>query len=352
MKKPTININNAATLACVMAASRVFFGVNIDTTELYNSGWISILLGGIIAFPLFFCIQRHVSAVQAGNSIPNHPLIRVSSLIFGIAALLDSAITARCISNSASYAAFNHSIRFFLLVPLYIVVIWTVYCGGDAIGSNARIWIKLFPLYMLIIVACQITKYRITWLFPILGPGTNGLFRGAIKAAGWISTASAILIFSDKPGENCKRTNLYLVYGLIVLIPTALTLLRNMMAPVLISSDARTRMFELDLMLTNGRSPLLLQLPLIVMWFISLFNLLCGDVFIVCAAITKLLPRIKPIYCVLAAAFASVFLSMSVLSEQNMEVLFSDWQFVVNASAVAVIMLGSLLKGGMQECEN
>ena len=353
MNKLVISRSSAINIATVAAISRIFFGAVIDSPELMNAGWISVILGSIIASPIFVCIDQITrdDVKSAYDHINNRILQKMLAAVFIINALLDGGISARCISNSASYVAFNHAIRFYLLVPLFLATLWAIHCGGDSIGASARLWKLISPAFILIIIIAQLNQYRWTWLTPVLGPGCIHIFNGAVDVAGWLSGFAGLLILSEgKP----KRKNSISYIPLTVAAATSfLIILRQMMSPVLLASHNRSRMLQLDFMLSNGRSPLLLQLPLIVIWFVSLFNLLACDCFVSAAYIRRLFPRLNSLICSFAGIILTAAMSMSYMTDRFAEDLFSSWQYVVNAASVAVagIAIQTFKKRSYQSCE-
>lgn len=48
----------AAPLIALAVSMRIVFGVVIDMPRLYCAGWLSALLGGALALPMAFAVQR------------------------------------------------------------------------------------------------------------------------------------------------------------------------------------------------------------------------------------------------------------------------------------------------------
>jgi len=345
VKPLVINGKSAWCLACVAAITRIFYGIMTDSPELFHAGWISVILGGIITLPLFISIESISKYIDKKGIAA-----RIASFVFLVNALLDGAITARCISNSATYVAFNHSVRFFLLLPLFLAILWALYCGGEALGSAARLWIWVFPLFMIVIIIFQLPQYRWTWLTPVLGPGIKEILDGTVDSAGWISSVAGLLFLGSGGKDAYKRGSLIKLHATIISVSLVLIVLRYMMAPSLLSSGNRTRIFHLDLILTNGRAPLLLQLPLTIIWFISLFNLLSASSFVASACLQMLFARFKTPVCIISAIAITGALSMSVITERIPSGFYSDWQFAFNALGIIIPMVHTACKGGKMEC--
>ena len=57
----------AASLGAAAVVARILYGVTIDLPWLYNSGWISVLLGGVLALPVALAAAQ-LRAASAGKS--------------------------------------------------------------------------------------------------------------------------------------------------------------------------------------------------------------------------------------------------------------------------------------------
>ena len=57
----------AASLGATAVVARILYGVTIDLPWLYNSGWISVLLGGVLALPVALAAAQ-LRAASAGKS--------------------------------------------------------------------------------------------------------------------------------------------------------------------------------------------------------------------------------------------------------------------------------------------
>lgn len=354
MKRLSLNCSSALNIACVAGITRVFYGIVIDTPSLYNAGWISVILGGIISFPLFLCVENIYR--NTGNTVfdmtVNTVSCKVIFLLYLFTTLYDGASVARCISNSASYTAFNHAIRFFLLLPLFAGILFAICRGGNAIGFSARTWMLVFPVFMIIIIAFQLTKYRWTWLMPLLGPGIRSILNGGISVAGWISSTLVIFLLSAPNISDKPKYNGIKMHAKIVIVSALLVILRQMMAPTQISALERTRMYQLDLMLTNGRAPVMLQLPLTIIWFVSMFHLQVFDCFVAAALLQRILPKLKTIYCGIISIVVTGMLSMSVFTERIALNMFCKYQFIFNAAGLLFIKIILNLKRGKHLCSD
>ena len=254
------------------AVARLFYGLMVEAKDLHNGAWLSVLLGAILAMPVILLAGRCLNGGRAG------------ALKLALLALLsmDAAAVMEGMAYSESFIAFDHVPVVVLMLPLALALGRSLAVGGDAVGAAARIWMWAFLPLLLMVIAMQLPYYRPGWLCPVLGYGVGGVLLWSLRAAGWLAMISAAgMAVSD--GE---MTFVRVRRGLMLSAVAAalLIVLRLMMTPSM-EPAAMTRGLRIDTLLTNGRAPLYLQLPMIVMWFVGLLHLLCFEG---CLALTLL----------------------------------------------------------------
>ena len=253
---------------------RLFYGLMIESPEVSNGAWLSVAIGFILSVPLILLFR----AERAGRYVQwvLLPLL-----------LLDAGDVVEIIAFSESCLAFNHIAKAVLMVPLILTALWCAFLGGDAIGASARIWMHVFLFLMLVIIICQRRYYHPAWLTPALGYGWEGILRAAVRAAGWMSAIalSAMRLCSQTP----RRGRVLRCMALACAAAVALIVFRSMKTPVM-DGDGLRRDIRIDAILTNGRAPLYLQLPMIVIWFVAILHLFCFE----CAVIPGLAERCIP----------------------------------------------------------
>ena len=355
--KLSISRTAITTSASVAITTRIFYGLMIDSPSLHNGAWISALIGALLAAPLIWCMHMTFTggdnALLNGpfkiNTLPHLPLI-IALILFS---LIDGAITARCIANSARYVAFDYMAMFYLLLPLFFAAFWCVNCNGDAIGAGARIWAKTFPFLMIVIIILQFPHYRVDWLTPILGSGWKDILDGALKTAGWISTMSGMLMLvnHDSPTES-RSLHPVITVAIATGIAMFLIVLRLMMTPTLFSNDNLSRLFQLDSWLTNGRAHVSLQMPILIIWFVSMLNLMIYDCFIAAALIQRIFRKLHGAICGIIAVVGVAVLSLTPVSNASNTEIISKWQFLCIAGTALISVLFNLkIKGGRQSCK-
>ena len=330
-----LEMSRTAASASLIAAltSRLFYGLTLETADAANAGWMAALLGLALSLPPVWLMGRLRPPVRRVLALP---------LLFGV--VLDAACAVECTAYSESCLAFNHVAPAFLMLPLLAAILRCAWLGGDALGGAARIWIRLFAALMLIVILYQLPYYNAGWLMPWFGAGAGGILRAGVRAAGWnvLLAGSAAGICREEMGF--KR----LLRGLLVstAVAAGLVALRQMMAPAF-TSEAVTRFTRIDTLLTNGRAPLYLQLPMIVAWFGGMLHLMCFESVAACALTRRLLPNVSKAAC-MALGLAAVFALALFRAPRAVPFLrFTPYLYhVLTATALTLW----LVKGGEAPC--
>ena len=326
--KLTISGRAAKSAALCAVASRVFLGLVVDMPTTHNGAWLSALLGGLLAAPWLVCART----VRAS---------RVAQSLLALYVVLDAASVLSALTRSAGYLALDRASPMLLALPAGVAVLWSVWRGGDAIGYASMIWVRIAALLLVALALLQWQYFRPEWLAPALGNGWTAIADGGIRAAGWIASASAVLAVPDPEG-----------YPLSVLPPpmggiwvcALLMTMAGMLTPTTLFGAWLNR---LDDLLCNGRAPLYLQLPLIVLWFAGLLHLLVVQ----CFSAAALLQGSVGIRGRLCGLF--VVAAVLVLSRQEalaaLSVFISKWGFVAIGMVSALPVL--FVEGGPPACE-
>ena len=251
-------------------------------------------------------------------------------LLMGLA--LDAARAVECAAYSESCLAFNHLAPALLTLPLLAAILRCAWMGGDALGGAARIWIRLFAALMLIVILYQLPYYNAGWLRPWLG------------AAGWNALLAGSAAGICKAELGFKRLLRCLLISTAV--AAALVALRQMMAPAF-TAEAVTRFTRIDTLLTNGRAPLYLQLPMIVAWFGGMLHLMCFESVAACALLGRLLPKLKVGAC-MAIGLGAVF-ALALLRAPRAAAVERLAPYLYHALFAAAVMLWCV-KGGEAGC--
>lgn len=289
---------HAAALAGI--AARVFLGLAVETPGLHNGAWLCALLG---AFPaaLWLLGLEYIAGARRGNAF--RALISVFLLAV---VLLDSSNVLSAIARSAACLAPERESTVALALPACLAALWCAHKNGDALGYGAMLWARLFPAGLALVVLLQFSHYRPLWLTPVLGSGFSGIADGAMRTAGWVVPSGAVLLISSAPGE--RRTRPVWVLALLASLVAALLLaLLSMMTPMQIRGDSWIN--RLDALLTNGRAPIYLQLPMVLLWYAGLLHLYACECFAAASLLQRCVPRLGGHICSALCALGSTVLS-------------------------------------------
>jgi len=121
------------------------------------------------------------------------------------------------------------------------------------------------------------------------------------------------------------------------------------MAPACITGDIW--LFRLDTLLTNGRAPLYLQLPMIVLWFSSMLHLLVGESLVVALLLQRAFPTLDGRLCSILASLGAVLAFASPLPRTLPSSPIPQWLFIgILAAAIPGRVVLHRKKGGQNPC--
>lgn len=287
---------SAATAALLVSVTaRLFYGLSLDAPEAANAVWLAAPLGLALALP----------AVWLSCKCPRR-LRRLLALALFVPLAIDAVNTIEWTAYSESCLAFEHISPALMALPLLLAIARCCWLGMDALGGAARIWSGLFALLMVVVILCQLPCYHPGWLAPWLGNGFNSIMMASVRAAGWIALLSSGAVVACNDGLLFRDVLKSVL--LATTVATALVALRRMMSPAMALESSRA--IGIDALLTNGRGPLYLQLPMIVAWFAGMLHLMCFEALAACAMVRRLLSRASEAVCVvigLGAVFALSF---------------------------------------------
>ncbi len=324
----------AAALAAVSA--RAFVALTVDAPASHNGAFLCPLIAGLLALPWLLCLN----ALRRTQSL--------ASVLFALlipVVLLDGAVTAWEIAGSAGYLALDRVSLRLLLAPVGLAALWCVCRNGDAMGYAATLWARLFPALLLLIVALQARCFRPEWLRPLLGSGMRAIAGGGVRLAGQIIPCTALLALTGGTSD-ARRDGVMLAVA--SLVPALLIALHRMMVPTPLS-DAGW-LIRLDSLLTNGRAPLYLQLPMICAWYAGLFHLMVCECFTGAALLQRLMPRMDGRLCA-ALAIAATLLAAGFLPVLRLAGAVSPWLYVAVMPVAGILAItASRRKGGAGIC--
>lgn len=269
----------AAALVAAGLGMRLFWGLAVDFPFAMNASWICPIIGLLIFLPLGFAINQSSKIGPGGvwTNLTGHLPTFIIRPIEGLLALLliyDAAVNVRLLASSSNLIALNDVTVHILIFPLVLVICIVALLGADAAGHSARIWLKLLPLFFIILLIVQAKAYRIGWITPILGGGVSSIISGSIYCAGCLALASLAWIIAV-PDRDKK--GIYFCTCVPCLVVSVLIFVQHVSFPAMINIPL-TRAARIELILSNGRMSLSPQLLLDILWFGGLLQLISADV--------------------------------------------------------------------------
>ena len=339
-----LRISRRAAIAAAFAAvtARVFLDLALDAGQIHNGLWIAALLGALPVIPYLLCLD-------AVRSVP-HPMRRLLTLLALIVTALDASMVFASVARTFGWLAMDHVYGLVLTVPLALAALWCAFRNGDAVGYAAMLWIRIFPALLLIVILLQTRCYRAEWLRPLLGNGWSDIINDSLRTAGCFIPATSVLLVCDDESPAPSRRPSFARVACAAFVAALLLCLRLMMAPS--SRIYMSWLARLDALLTNGRAPLYLQLPMILTWFIGLLHLLTCECFAASALLQRLIPAVNGQVCaavvVIGCASMSFFGFLEALKNGA-----GPWLFIAAATLVSVAVLARRpSKGGKRLCKD
>lgn len=269
----------AAAMVAVSIGMRMFWGLAVDSPFAMNASWICPLFGFLVFMPLGFAINQAAKLGQGSiwDNLTNHSpavIAHILELFLTLLLIYDGAVVVRMLASSSNLIALNDITVHILVFPLTLVVAAVIWLGGSAAGNSARIWLKILPLFAVIILAVQYKAFRPGWLTPAFGGGLNSIIDGSIYCAGCLALASLSWIVAV-PDRNKHGIFPYTFFPCIAV--ALLMAAQHMSFPAMINIPF-TRAARIELILSNGRMSLSPQLILDILWFGSLLHLISSEV--------------------------------------------------------------------------
>jgi len=336
-----LSISRRASIpaAFVGATVRIFLDLALDGGTIHNGAWIAALSGALPVIPYLICLDAVQSNQMASTSL---------RLILMTVTALDAAHVLSICVRAAGYLALDYVPVQYVALPLALAVLWCVWRSGDAVGYAAMLWVRVFPALLLLVVALQIRHYNPRWLLPMLGNGFRNITTDAARASGWFVPATAIYFVADNSGDRTGKRPLIVWLFFAPAVAALLLILRLMMAPTGLYD--LTWEARLDALLTNGRAPLYLQLPMILVFFISTLHLLTGECFAASALLQRLIPALGDRLCAAVVTVACTGISLSGFTVDAVDFI-APWLYVAVAVPVALSALVQRMpKGGGRPC--
>lgn len=292
MMKNTPGRSAAAPMIFLALAARLFLGMGADFPVAHNASWLCPIVGFGIYLPFGLAVKRLDGLGNDsgwGNLTACAPraVLHITEAIFATALLFDCAVSMRIMANSASALALGEFPVFVLLLPLALMVFVSVFYGADAAGNSARIWLRMLPFFITIMIVVQWKAYELSWLTPFLGSGAGNILSGGIYCAG----SMALLTLPWLVSVPDRNKNGHLRYVLLAAIAASgLLALLQMLTPPMIGVDLTRTARTLDI-LSNGRVALGIQIVMIALWYGGLMHVIAVEAVTAACFVNRILPK-------------------------------------------------------------
>lgn len=300
----------AAPLITLAISMRLVWLLSIEYTQASNAAWLCPLIGFIMYLPVVFAIKLISKENSSGNErifIKHKAADVFLSAIIASALIIDASSCIRLLSNTANIMALGEVPLWLLALPIGLLIFFCCKIGMEAGGFSARIWIRIAIPLIAIMIFVQFGEYRPSWLMPVFGGGFSALMDGAWRCAGVISLLSLPWIFCVED-KNHSAPVRFAIWG--TLSASAVLALLAMLAPPLIHT-AQSSTARIEILLSNGRVHLMLQLITVVLWFgglLHLLNMLCSSADTLLSTVAPEAPRcLLPALIAFTATLIAVF---------------------------------------------
>lgn len=337
----------SAAVAMVSAAlaARLFWGAGIDQTSALNASWMCVAGSLLLSLPLVLALS---CAAKLGNDGAWQNIAARSpramgllfECVFAALLLLDAAANARLMANTANAMSQNGKAIFQLLIPMALLGLFAAALGADAAGRISRLWLLAMPLLLGIVIAVQFKRFNWRWLTPILGTGPEKVANGTAYCAG--CSAMLMLMWAIAVPDRTQSGALKaLLLG--TTLAAVLLALMQMLSPTDVINPP-THAARTDLLLSNGRVALSLQLLLAILWYGALLQLYAAETAVACCYLRLAFPKLKRgIICALAIIAITV-LAMSRISYIGTTGLITRYLYIIVAAPIIIMMAISVAR--------
>ena len=334
-----------SSLSVAMAiVPRVFCGLMVDTPDVHNGAYLSVLLGTLLALPA-------VHGLQFVAERANPRGMRGLRLLLAAWLSLDAAALIDCTAASAGYVAFAHVATRLLALPLLAAALRASVSGERTVVYAANLLVRASVLLLVLLIVQQLPYLRASWLAPVLGFGTRGILRAGVWTAArmtGIAGAFALLFQNCQTSDGKPR----LIQGMCLTsaVLVFLIVLRLMMAPSM-GGDTMRRLNRLDALLTNGRAPLYSQLPMITVWFVGTLHAICFECCAAGAMLRQSLPALKRWGSAILSVGPVALLTLTGLWKQALDALPAGLEYGFLLGGICLSAAANHLQPGGRTCE-
>ena len=281
---------SARAMGWIALGFLLFFEAAVES-NLPRGRCAALLFSLLPALGLRLCL-RNLPAFPEQAPAP----LRLACLIpLSLGLLLLTARAADALARVAAYAALAR-VPGWLRIAIVLSAAGGCACFGlPAVASAARLRLPLLTALILAILLAQLPVLQPRWMLPALTRDVRGLGLASLRlGAVQVLLLSALWLMCGKGAARPAHLR-------AVLSALAALALIAMMAPAMpLAPDSR--LFRLDLLLSNGRASLTLQLAFILLFFVGLMTAVCACLALFARAAQLAAPRLGQRQAVLLGA--------------------------------------------------
>ncbi len=284
-------------MVIISIATRLVFGLTLDYTDALNASWMCPLLGFILFLPIALAVKRLTNTSSEKQKIS----FAAVSVLFSLLLIFDASAATHLLANTADIMALGEAPVWLLALPLVLLIFVCGIFGMEAEGYSARLWIRTMLPILAVVIIVQFRNYQFDWLLPLFGGGFGAIVKGAIYTSGYMTllTLPWLLCVDDTEHSGILHGTFTGTISAVIIL-----MLLAMLSPTL-TGTTLSKSGRIELILSNGRVHLMLQMLTVVLWFANLLHLMNTETTAASSFLLNAFPR-------LSRKFAAGFIALAV----------------------------------------
>lgn len=308
-----IKRSGAVRIAAAMSAGSIFTALYIDGYSLYmNSGWMCIVLGSLIALPFISAVKK------LGKKDPDSYIWRTLCIVIALYMAHTAAGITRLLINSVSYSNLQTVSPVLLSAIMLLACLYVNMKNASGLANAVKVCGIAFLLLLSIILVSNLGHMNYRWLRPFGAADAGTLYRGSIYVAGSVTAAALIHMIAGEDDSSGGVLRGSIIGALIALVLSVYT---SVMSPVDIAS-VHSRLQNIEMLISNGRTSLGVQLPITLAWFLGYLLVLTSYCYSAALFMQNALRGQRPVVpSVMSAIAVFVFANCGLAESEGLEVV-------------------------------
>lgn len=348
-QNPVVGVSEAVTLLFLFISAKALFAYSIFLYDTgMNAAWFVPIIQTAIGFAgvllLFTLLNKYPGKdiIKIGEKLTGPYVNILLSLFYLSVFIFSSGITLRLISEQVVTGFFIDTPISFVMFSFLSGSLVVSYLGLEAVARTARFLVSIVVISVVVLILLTIPFWEFHTLFPLLGAGVPGIFKGAVLNSGvFVQILLLGIIAPFLPGNSLKGIGLWGVAaaGFFLFLWVLVPLLVFTYPAV---SEMTLPYFEMSKTISIGRFGQRAELLFFPIWVFGSLILISVSLYSGAAVITRLLDLEDYRPFVLAAAVFSLVIAL--LPQNVPQVLELNQRYLNQLSfPVLIIILGILL---------